>query len=119
MFWVWKTLRTGEKAVTDSLAFICVTAGLGDDGDLGLPLQWLWDMIDEFLFQFQSYSQNRCKLSNKTTHELNLLKENPDVWSVTSVSILSFRGSDKTVSLQRNSYNCPPGCRWSRIWTRW
>lgn len=52
-----------------------------------MPLQWLWDMIDEFLFQFQSYSQNRCKLANKSTHELNLLKENPDVWSVTSVSL--------------------------------
>jgi len=25
---------------------------LSDDADLGLPLQWLWDMIDEFLFRW-------------------------------------------------------------------
>jgi len=43
-------------------------------GELELPLQWLWDMIDEFIFQFQL---NHAKLA--------LFQDNPDVWSVTSV----------------------------------
>ncbi len=60
---------------------------LEDEAELGLPLQWLWDMVDEFLFQFQSYSQNRCKLANKSANDLALFKEHPDVWSVTSVRL--------------------------------
>jgi translation initiation factor 3 subunit L len=50
---------------------ICKTSG-----ELELPLQWLWDMIDEFIFQFQL---NHAKLA--------LFQDNPDVWSVTSVII--------------------------------
>jgi len=30
--------------------------------DLVLPTQWLWDMTDEFIYQFQSFSQYRTKL---------------------------------------------------------
>ncbi len=56
-----------------------------EEVELGLPLQWLWDMVDEFLFQFQSFSQTRCKLSNKTPHEISLLKGHPHVWSVNTV----------------------------------
>lgn len=25
-----------------------------------LPNLWLWDMVDEFVYQFQSFSQYRC-----------------------------------------------------------
>lgn len=52
---------------------------------LELPNQWLWDIIDEFIYQFQSFSQFRCKLSKKRDEEIDLLRQNPKVWNVHSV----------------------------------
>jgi len=53
--------------------------------DLALPLQWLWDIIDEYIYQFQSFSQNRSKLKNKSKEELELFKAHPTIWDVTGV----------------------------------
>uniref|UniRef100_UPI00358F99DF eukaryotic translation initiation factor 3 subunit L n=1 Tax=Myxine glutinosa TaxID=7769 RepID=UPI00358F99DF len=52
---------------------------------LELPNQWLWDIIDEFIYQFQSFSQYRCKLAQKTDDEINFLRTNPKIWNVHSV----------------------------------
>lgn len=85
---------------------------LEDEAELGLPLQWLWDMVDEFLFQFQSYSQNRCKLANKSANDLALFKEHPDVWSVTSVvtylEALSTKGKVVELLAAQNADSKPP-----------
>lgn len=40
-----------------------------------LPNQWLWDMVDEFVYQFQSFCQYRAKMRNKTEQEIALLKQ--------------------------------------------
>lgn len=60
--------------------------------DLELPIQWLWDIIDEFIYQFQSFCQYRAKLVKKGQNappavheEINMLKQNHDVWNVHSV----------------------------------
>ena len=52
---------------------------------LELPEQWLWDIIDEFIYQFQSFSQYRSKLKSKSDIELGLLKAHPEVWNVNTV----------------------------------
>lgn len=53
---------------------------------LELPDQWLWDIVDEFIYQFQSFSIFRHKsLNKKTEDEIELLKENPKMWNVHSV----------------------------------
>ncbi|CAD6888298.1 unnamed protein product [Tilletia laevis] len=59
---------------------------LNSDGPvtLELPAQWLWDIIDEFIYQFQSYSQWRNRVSTKTEDELALLQDG-GVWSSYSV----------------------------------
>lgn len=53
--------------------------------DLELPTQWLWDIVDEFIYQFQSFCQYRSKLKSLKVEELNTLKNNPQVWNVVSV----------------------------------
>eukprot|EP01111_Echinosteliopsis_oligospora_P018075 TRINITY_DN809_c0_g1_i2.p1 TRINITY_DN809_c0_g1~~TRINITY_DN809_c0_g1_i2.p1 ORF type:complete len:579 (-),score=149.64 TRINITY_DN809_c0_g1_i2:32-1720(-) len=50
--------------------------------DLMLPNQWLWDIVDEFIYQFQSFSQFRYKLKNKSTDEISQLKANQEAWRV-------------------------------------
>ncbi|XP_074647288.1 eukaryotic translation initiation factor 3 subunit L-like [Tubulanus polymorphus] len=52
---------------------------------LELPNQWLWDIIDEFIYQFQSFSLYRSKTNKKTEDEIENLKRNPKIWNVHSV----------------------------------
>jgi len=53
--------------------------------NMQLPNLWLWEMIDEFIYQFQSFCQYRGKLSVKTKEELALLKDCDQVWNVVGV----------------------------------
>eukprot|EP00126_Sphaerothecum_destruens_P015082 Sdes_comp8995_c0_seq1m408 len=52
---------------------------------LELPNQWLWDITDEFIYQFQSFCQFRTKLKNKSEEENSMLRMNPHIWNVHSV----------------------------------
>ncbi|KAJ9068729.1 hypothetical protein DSO57_1025673 [Entomophthora muscae] len=51
---------------------------------LELPDTWLWDIIDEFIYQYQAFCVYRNK-SGKPDNEIELLKNNPQVWSTYSV----------------------------------
>jgi translation initiation factor 3 subunit L len=53
--------------------------------ELDLPNQWIWDIIDEFIYQFQEFCQYRSKLKNKTPEDIAKLKANPQVWSIQGV----------------------------------
>ncbi|OZJ05635.1 hypothetical protein BZG36_01528 [Bifiguratus adelaidae] len=52
---------------------------------LELPNQWLWDIIDEFIYQFQSFCNYRNRIKSKSEEEIRLLRENPQIWSCYSV----------------------------------
>ncbi|XP_031616586.1 eukaryotic translation initiation factor 3 subunit L isoform X1 [Contarinia nasturtii] len=41
---------------------------------LELPDIWLWELLDEFVYQFQNYAQYRARLNDKNEEELNILK---------------------------------------------
>jgi translation initiation factor 3 subunit L len=58
--------------------------------DLELPNQWLWDIIDEFIYQFQAFCQYRSKVKAKSETELSLLRERPDVGCDPTDSLDSF-----------------------------
>ncbi|KAG5642259.1 hypothetical protein DXG03_003336 [Asterophora parasitica] len=60
---------------------------LNSDGpvQLELPEQWLWDIIDEFIYQFQVFCTWRSKVKSKTEDELIMLSEGGPVWSSYSV----------------------------------
>lgn len=50
-----------------------------------LYMHRLWDMVDEFIYQFQSFAQYRGKLAQKSPHELELLKKCDGVWDLQGV----------------------------------
>ncbi|KAG8927777.1 hypothetical protein FRC03_011644 [Tulasnella sp. 419] len=52
---------------------------------LALPDIWLWDIIDEFIYQFQSFCVWRTKVQLKTDEELAMLAEGTQIWSCYSV----------------------------------
>lgn len=41
---------------------------------LELPDIWLWELLDEFVYQFQNYAQYRARLNDKSEEELSMLK---------------------------------------------
>lgn len=48
-----------------------------------LPDVWLWEMVDEFVYQFQNFSQYRARLTDKSDNELSLLNNvHSKVWSI-------------------------------------
>ncbi|GAB2284851.1 hypothetical protein Dimus_019304 [Dionaea muscipula] len=53
--------------------------------NMQLPNQWLWDMVDEFVYQFQSFCQYRAKMKIKTEHEISLLRQFDQAWNVYGV----------------------------------
>lgn len=53
--------------------------------DYDLPPSWLWDMVDEFIYQFESWCQFRSKVKNKTSEEIAYLRENEEIWNVQHV----------------------------------
>lgn len=52
---------------------------------LDLPDIWLWELIDEFVYQYQSFSQFRASPLKRTPEELEALNQNNQVWNVLCV----------------------------------
>jgi translation initiation factor 3 subunit L len=50
-----------------------------------IPSGWLWDMLDEFIYQFQQFHQYRGRAKHLTEEEIGILKEHPHWWSAQSV----------------------------------
>jgi len=74
--------------------------------NLELPNQWLWEIIDEFIYQFQAFSQFRSKLAKKTEDEIETLKRNPKVWNVHSVlNVLHSLVDKSNINKQLEVYN--------------
>ncbi|KAG5591946.1 hypothetical protein H5410_042460 [Solanum commersonii] len=53
--------------------------------NMQLPNQWLWDMVDEFVYQFQAFCQYRAKMKSKTVEEIALLRQFDQAWNVYGV----------------------------------
>lgn len=56
---------------------------LNSNVNMQLPNIWLWDMIDEFIYQFQSFCQYRGKV--RSADEMELIKQCDKVWNVVEV----------------------------------
>lgn len=53
--------------------------------EIALPPSWLWDMVDEFVYQTEAWCAFRTKLSKLSPDEVEYLRTNEDVWSVNAV----------------------------------
>lgn len=50
-----------------------------------LPASWLWDMTDEYVYQFETWCQYRARLKSKLPDEIEYLRDNDHIWNVQSV----------------------------------
>lgn len=53
---------------------------LGGNVNMQLPNEWLWEMVDEFVYQCQSFCQYRAKLTQRLPEEVAALKSYMQVW---------------------------------------
>jgi translation initiation factor 3 subunit L len=58
---------------------------VGADEFCDLPSVWLWDLTDEFIYQFQAFQAYRAQPKSLTGEELNILKVNKHVCSTQTV----------------------------------
>lgn len=64
-----------------------------DKLDFDLPNQWIWDIIDEFIYQYSEYRKYSSKLARQIiqTNQANIsedakfIQANPDIWSTVYV----------------------------------
>lgn len=73
-----------------------------------LPNQWLWDIIDEFIYQFQSFSLYRMKANagKLSEYEVEQLKLNLPIWNVHSVlNVLHCLVDKSKINEQLKEYN--------------
>merc|ERR1711871_1305224 len=52
----------------------------GNEMPYQLPLEWLFDIINEFVYQFQAYWQFVGRASDRTREDIKIIEENPDAW---------------------------------------
>ena len=85
--------------------FNCILTS-GSPVTLDLPNQWLWEIIDEFIYQFQSFVQFRAKLGKKTSEELDILRQNPRTWDVLQVlNVLHSMVDKSNINKQLEMYS--------------
>uniref|UniRef100_A0A7S1XB54 Eukaryotic translation initiation factor 3 subunit L n=1 Tax=Compsopogon caeruleus TaxID=31354 RepID=A0A7S1XB54_9RHOD len=53
--------------------------------DVCLPASWLWDAVDEFVYQFEAWCNYRSKLKNKDEDDIAFLRDNGHIWNVNTV----------------------------------
>lgn len=55
---------------------------------LELPEQWLWDIVDEFIYQFQSFCVWTAKVKTKSDEELLMLADGGQVCLIRCAGVL-------------------------------
>lgn len=74
-----------------------------------LPNKWLWEIVDEFIYQFNQFSVYRTKLilnkKNADSVELSYVQEHHEVWSAYSVlnALYSLIGRSQIVEQLKDS----------------
>lgn len=72
--------------------------------NLELPVFWAWDIIDEFIYQFNSFSIYKSRVykrNNPNDPELVVLKKNPEIWGSYSVLNVLYSLSNKASTIQQ------------------
>ena len=83
------TLADREESWNNYLALFAKLLELGNS--IKLPHSWLFDLIDEFVWQAQSFNHYRAKGKTLTAADKSALADKKDLWSIVRVIRKSFR----------------------------
>eukprot|EP00455_Lapot_gusevi_P028138 TRINITY_DN2993_c0_g3_i1.p1 TRINITY_DN2993_c0_g3~~TRINITY_DN2993_c0_g3_i1.p1 ORF type:complete len:518 (+),score=198.25 TRINITY_DN2993_c0_g3_i1:58-1611(+) len=79
------TLQDRHQSFQNYLALFDIILTQTDNVEFELPSQWMWDMIDEFVYQFEVFCNFRDQVTTLTEEEITFLQENPSIWSAPQV----------------------------------
>lgn len=73
-----------------------------------LPISWLFDLIDEFVWQAQSFNHYRSKMKSLSSADRTTLQQHTDLWSLSTVlktleHIVAETGVNSTLQSQPDS----------------
>ena len=54
--------------------------------DYEIPIQWIWDILDEYVYQFQTFCQKRLKMSTEDMTYEYFVELNEEVWTLEKVA---------------------------------
>ena len=54
-------------------------------GEITISVQWGYDLIQEFVYQFQGFCQYRSQVGSRSNEEKEMLQANRDVWALPNV----------------------------------
>ncbi|CAK9060908.1 unnamed protein product [Durusdinium trenchii] len=79
--------RVGSwKNYTQLLDLMIENLSDGEDLGIALPAQWLWDILDEFVYHYQTYSTYCHKTAKmQKDKEVKELRDNPGIFETTKV----------------------------------
>ena len=84
----------------------------GNDFPYTLPLEWLFDLISEFVYQFQSYWQFHGKIEQMTEEDISNLQQHSEAWNPATVigylDELQKRSMIKEAMLAEKNNTAPP-----------
>uniref|UniRef100_A0A7S0Y9T6 Eukaryotic translation initiation factor 3 subunit L n=1 Tax=Polytomella parva TaxID=51329 RepID=A0A7S0Y9T6_9CHLO len=69
---------------------------LNNNVNMILPNKWIWDLVDEYCYQFQNWGQYRCKPANMNDEDLERMKSCKDIWAVETVATTLQRLVDRS-----------------------
>ena len=61
------------------------------DGDLCITTQWIYDIAQEFAYQFQGFCQYRCQVATHSPEVLKILDAHRDAWAFPAVESILLR----------------------------
>lgn len=79
------TLDDRFESFLNYVAFFNYILSSNGPVDLELPNQWLWEIMDDFVYQFQSFCMFTSKIEKMTPEEVNRCSTNVQMWNVHSV----------------------------------
>jgi translation initiation factor 3 subunit L len=87
------TLEDRKESWDNYVALLeAVLKSMGSKAEKELPMQWVWDILDEFIYQYQTFTSFRNKAvkanadaSGDVKSPIEFIKENPDMWATGKV----------------------------------
>lgn len=59
---------------------------MGSKAEVALHTQWIYDLMVEFIYQFQGFCQYRCQLATRSQADIESLSSNPTAWTYPAVA---------------------------------
>ena len=85
--------RARSHSLARTRANTSLTHARPETDRLDLPVQWLWDMVDEFVYQFTDFCRFRTKdLKKRSPADVELMAQKPKIWDTMQASILARCG---------------------------